>query len=573
MNGTGRTSRNKKSKQHTGGKLSKKQQAILNAPVKLGDEVLVAIHGIGSSGEGVGRVDDFTVFVPFALPGETVKVTINMVKKTYATGKLIDIVTPADNRIEPTCELYGICGGCQLQHITYEGQLSLKTQKVKDVIERIGHQNPDLVKPALGPKEPWAYRNKMQMPVGGARGDIQMGFYAMGSHDIVQGTNCPIQDDGNNTIAQVCYDIAKELDVEPYDEHTGKGVLRHVIGRIGQSGWMVILVTATDYLPHKEAWVKNITNRIPQVETIVHNVNGKRTNVILGPTNHVIYGDGTITDHIKDLRFNLSPHSFFQVNPEQTTVLYDQALAYADLKGNETVIDAYCGTGTISLFLAHKAKHVIGIEIVEPAIINARENARRNGYDNTEFIVADAAVEMPKLYKAGIRPDVIVFDPIRAGCKEEVLTSAASMEPKRIVYVSCNPATMARDIEILTHYGYELKEVQPVDMFPMTAHVETVALLSKLDVDKHIEVEIELDELDLTSAESKATYAQIKEYVWNKFELKVPTLYIAQIKRKCGIELREHYNKSKKEKQIIPQCTPEKEEAIMDALRHFKMIE
>ena len=573
MNGTGRTSRNKKSKQHTGGKLSKKQQAILNAPVKLGDEVLVAIHGIGSSGEGVGRVDDFTVFVPFALPGETVKVTINMVKKTYATGKLIDIVTPADNRIEPTCELYGICGGCQLQHITYEGQLSLKTQKVKDVIERIGHQNPDLVKPALGPKEPWAYRNKMQMPVGGARGDIQMGFYAMGSHDIVQGTNCPIQDDGNNTIAQVCYDIAKELDVEPYDEHTGKGVLRHVIGRIGQSGWMVILVTATDYLPHKEAWVKNITNRIPQVETIVHNVNGKRTNVILGPTNHVIYGDGTITDHIKDLRFNLSPHSFFQVNPEQTTVLYDQALAYADLKGDETVIDAYCGTGTISLFLAHRAKHVIGIEIVEPAIINARENAHRNGYDNTEFIVADAAVEMPKLYKAGIRPDVIVFDPIRAGCKEEVLTSAAGMEPKRIVYVSCNPATMARDIEILTHYGYELKEVQPVDMFPMTAHVETVALLSKLDVDKHIEVEIELDELDLTSAESKATYAQIKEYVWNKFELKVPTLYIAQIKRKCGIELREHYNKSKKEKQIIPQCTPEKEEAILDALRHFKMIE
>ena len=572
MNGTGRTSRNKKSKQHTGGKLSKKQQAILNAPVKLGDEVLVTIHGIGSSGEGVGRVDDFTVFVPFALPGETVKVSINMVKKTYATGKLIDIVIPADNRIEPTCELYGVCGGCQLQHITYEGQLSLKTQKVKDVIERIGHQNPDLVKPALGPKEPWAYRNKMQMPVGGAKGDIQMGFYAMGSHDIVQGTNCPIQDDGNNRIAQICYDIAKELDVEPYDEHTGKGVLRHVIGRIGQSGWMVILVTANDYLPHQEEWVKNITNRIPQVETIVHNVNSKRTNVILGPTNHVLYGDGMITDHIKDLRFTLSPHSFFQVNPEQTTVLYDQALAYADLKGDETVIDAYCGTGTISLFLAHKAKHVIGIEIVEPAIYNARENARNNGYDNTEFIVADAAVEMPKLYKAGVRPDVIVFDPIRAGCKEEVLTSAASMEPNRIVYVSCNPATMSRDIEILTHYGYELKEVQPVDMFPMTAHVEAVALLSKLDVDKHIDVEIKLDELDLTSAESKVTYAQIKEYILEKFNLKVSTLYIAQIKKKCGIVLREYYNKSKKVKQVIPQCTPEKEEAIMDALRHFKVI-
>ena len=483
MKGTGCTSRKNTSKQqNTSGKISKKQQAILNAPVKLGDEVLVEIHGIGSSGEGVGRVDDFTVFVPFALPGETVKVSINMVKKTYATGKLIDIVTPASNRIEPTCNLYGVCGGCQLQHITYEGQLSLKTQKVKDVIERIGHQNPDLVKPALGPKNPWAYRNKMQMPIGGAKGDIQMGFYAMGSHDIVQGTNCPIQDEGNNTIAQVCYDIAKDLDIEPYDEHTGKGVLRHVIGRIGQSGWMFILVTATDYLPHQEEWVRELTNRVPQIETIVHNVNGKRTNVILGPKNNILYGDGTITDHIKDLRFTLSPHSFFQVNPEQTTVLYDQALAYANLKGDETVIDAYCGTGTISLFLAHKAKHVIGIEIVEPAIINARENARRNGYDNTEFIIADAAVEMPKLYKAGVRPDVIVFDPIRAGCKEEVLTSAAGMEPKRIVYVSCNPSTMARDIEILSHYGYELQEVQPVDMFPMTAHVEAVALLTRNEV-------------------------------------------------------------------------------------------
>lgn len=493
MNGTNRTFRKKKSKQHRrenrsnsqqtmSGVVSKKQQAILNAPVKLGDEVFVTIHGIGSSGEGVGRVDDFTVFVPFALPGETVKVSINMVKKTYATGRLLEIITMAPNRIDASCELYGSCGGCQLQHITYEGQLSLKTQKVKDVIERIGHQNPDLVKPALGPKEPWAYRNKMQMPVGGTKDDIQMGFYAMGSHDIVQGTNCPIQDEGNNIIAQACYDIAKELQIEPYDEHTGKGVLRHVIGRIGQSGWMIILVTATEQLPHKEKWVEKLTERIPQVETIVHNVNGKRTNVILGPKNNILYGDGTITDHIKDLQFTLSPHSFFQVNPEQTTVLYDQALEYANLKGNETVIDAYCGTGTISLFLAHKAKHVIGIEIVEPAIINARENAKSNGYDNTEFIVGDAAVEMSTLYKAGVRPDVIVFDPIRAGCKEEVLTSAAGMEPKRIVYVSCNPATMARDIEILTHYGYELKEVQPVDMFPMTAHVETVALMSRVKV-------------------------------------------------------------------------------------------
>lgn len=468
--------KNRASKQGEMG-LSKKQQAILNAPVSPGDRANVSIHGIGSSGEGVGRINDFTVFVPFALPGEEVEVEITVVKKSYAVGRLISIVKASPQRIESNCELYGICGGCQLQHITYEGQLELKTQKVKDVIQRIAHLNPNLVKPTLGPEYPWAYRNKMQMPVGGTRDNLKMGFYAMGSHDIVQGTNCPIQDEGNNQIAQTCYDIAVELGIEPYDEHTGKGILRHVIGRIGQSGWMVILVTATEYLPQQEEWITRIRARLPRVETIVHNVNHRRTNVILGATNHILFGDGTIIDHIKDLQFILSPHSFFQVNPEQTTVLYDKALGYADLQGNETVIDAYCGTGTISLFLAHKAKHVIGIEIVEPAIINAQENAKRNGYDNTEFIVADAAVEMPKLYEKGIRPDVVVFDPIRAGCKEEVLTSAAAMEPKRIVYVSCNPATMARDIAVLTELGYELREVQPVDMFPMTAHVEAVALL------------------------------------------------------------------------------------------------
>lgn len=470
--------KNRASKQGEIG-LSKKQQAILNAPVSPGDRASVSIQGIGSSGEGVGRINDFTVFVPFALPGEEVEVEITIVKKSYAVGRLISIVKASPQRIKPNCELYGICGGCQLQHITYEGQLELKTQKVKDVIQRIAHLNPNLVKPTLGPENPWAYRNKMQMPVGGTRDNLKMGFYAMGSHDIVQGTNCPIQDEGNNQIAQVCYDIATELGIEPYDEHTGKGILRHVIGRIGQSGWMVILVTATEYLPQQEEWITRIAARLPRVETIVHNVNHRRTNVILGATNHILFGDGTIIDHIKDLQFTLSPHSFFQVNPEQTTVLYDQALEYAALQGNETVIDAYCGTGTISLFLAHKAKHVIGIEIVEPAIINARENAKRNGYDNTEFIVADAAVEMPKLYEKGIRPDVIVFDPIRAGCKEEVLTSAAAMKPKRIVYVSCNPATMARDIAVLTELGYELREVQPVDMFPMTAHVEAVCLMSR----------------------------------------------------------------------------------------------
>ena len=466
------------------GKQQRKQEKTskkwANLPVSMDEIVSVNIHGIGSSGEGVGKVQDFTVFVPFALPGETVTVKITTLKKTYAVGQLVSVDMPADNRIEPKCELYGTCGGCQLQHITYEGQLALKTQKVRDVIERIGHLNPDLVKPTKGPENPWAYRNKMQMPVGGTKQHIKMGFYAMGSHDIVQGTNCLIQRDENNQIAQVCYDTVVHLSIEPYNELTGEGILRHVIGRIGESGWMVILVTTSESLPNADKWVAAIREQLPQVTSIVQNINPKKTNVILGPKNILLYGDEYIRDSIKDISFNLSPHSFFQVNPEQTTVLYDQALTYADLQGDETVIDAYCGTGTISLFLAHKAKHVIGIEIVEPAILDARENAKRNGFTNTEFIVADAAVEMPKLYKNGVRPDVIVFDPIRAGCKEEVLTSAVAMEPKKIVYVSCNPATMARDIAILVDNGYELQEVQPVDMLPMTSHVECVALMSRV---------------------------------------------------------------------------------------------
>lgn len=545
-----------------------------NVPVAKGQVYEIAIESLGNSGEGVGRYEGFTVFVPFALPGERISARITLVKKNYAVGALVEILKPAPYRVEPTCPVYGTCGGCQLQHVTYEEQLRLKTQKVRDIMERIGKTNPDLVQPALGPDNPWHYRNKMQIPVGAdsAKGAV-LGFYAMGSHDIVPCTNCAIQNDGNNQIVAVCERLIRETGLMPYNEVTAEGMIRHIIGRIGEKGWMVIIVSTAKTLPQAEYWVSEIRKNLPQVTSIVLNHNPRKTNIIMGRDCTLLWGDETIRDTIDDLKFRLSPHSFFQVNPEQTLVLYKKALEFANLTGEETVIDAYCGTGTISLFLAKQAKHVIGIEIVEPAIVDAKANAERNGITNVEFIAADAAKEMPNLVKRGVKADVVVFDPIRAGCKEEVLKAAASMKPKHMVYVSCNPASMARDIVVLRGLGYEVETVQPVDMFPMTAHVETVALLSKLDVDKHIDVEIELDELDLTSAESKATYAQIKEYVWNKFELKVSTLYIAQIKRKCGIELREHYNKSKKEKQIIPQCTPEKEEAIMDALRHFKMIE
>ena len=369
--------------------VKKKQQ---KAPVCVGTTYTIEIHGTGSSGEGVGRYEGFTVFVPYALPNETVQVKITLVKKNYAVGDIVSVMTPSAERVEPQCEVYGNCGGCQLQHASYTEQLRLKTESVKAVIERIAKCDPELVLPCIGPKEPWRYRNKMQMPVGGKLDKIRMGFYQKGSHSIINHEQCPIQDAGNDAIRKVCYDAMKELGVEPYDEHTERGVIRHVVGRIGKDEWMVILVSRIASIPRESELVDRIVRALPQVGSIVVNHNPKQTNVILGPMNRTIYGKDQITDYIKDLSFQLSPHSFFQVNPEQTTVLYDTALEFADLKGHETVIDAYCGTGTISLFLAHKAKHVIGIEIVEPAIADAKKNAERNGYSNTEFIVGDAAV-------------------------------------------------------------------------------------------------------------------------------------------------------------------------------------
>lgn len=452
-----------------------------NVPVAKGQVYEIAIESLGNSGEGVGRYEGFTVFVPFALPGERISARITLVKKNYAVGALVEILKPAPHRVEPTCPVYGTCGGCQLQHVTYEEQLRLKTQKVRDIMERIGKTNPDLVQPALGPDNPWHYRNKMQIPVGAdsAKGAV-LGFYAMGSHDIVPCTNCAIQNDGNNQIVAVCERLIRETGLMPYNEVTGEGMIRHIIGRIGEKGWMVIIVSMAKTLPQAEYWVSEIRKNLPQVTSIVLNHNPRKTNIIMGRDCTLLWGDETIRDTIDDLKFRLSPHSFFQVNPEQTLVLYKKALEFANLTGEETVIDAYCGTGTISLFLAKQAKHVIGIEIVEPAIVDAKANAERNGITNVEFIAADAAKEMPNLVKRGVKADVVVFDPIRAGCKEEVLKAAASMKPKHMVYVSCNPASMARDIVVLRGLGYEVETVQPVDMFPMTAHVEVISKLVRV---------------------------------------------------------------------------------------------
>ena len=543
------------------------------AQVRIHEVYTVAIRDLGVHGEGIGSVDGFTVFVPGALPGETVTAEIILLKKSYALGKLLSIEQESPFRVVPECPVYENCGGCQLSHLTYEGQLDMKYRRVKDVIERIAGESGNLVRPVLPAAHPFAYRNKMVVPAGLVKGKAALGCYRQGSHDIIPVSSCAIQKEENNRLLRFARRFIEKYGISVYDEKTRKGSLRHVLGRVGDGGkMMAVLVTASEILPEEKRWIEEIKKELPEVVSLWHNIQSKLGNTILGAKIRHLWGRETLTASLCGLRFEVSPYSFFQVHKEQAEILYEKALAYADLKGGETVIDAYCGTGTISLCLAKKAKRVIGIEIVKPAIEDAKKNAKKNHMENTEFYAADAGKLMPQLYRKGLVPDVIVMDPVRAGCSEEVLKAAAGMNPKRIVYVSCNPATFARDAKILKSEGYEIKEIQPVDMFPQTMHVEAIVLLSKLDSKNHISVELPIDDMDLTSAESKATYKEIQNYVLEKFGFKVSNLYIAQVKEKCGIKERENYNKSKKEDLKQPICPIEKEEAIKDAFRYFQMI-
>lgn len=450
------------------------------AQVRVHEAYTVAIRDLGVHGEGIGSVDGFTVFVHGALPGETVTAEITLLKKSYALGELLSIEQESPFRMVPECSVYENCGGCQLSHLTYEGQLDIKYRRVKDVIERIAGESGDLVKPVLPAVHPFAYRNKMAVPAGLVKGKAALGCYRQGSHDIIPVSSCAIQKEENNRLLQFARRFIEKYGISVYDEKTRKGSLRHVMGRVGDDGKeMVVLVTASETLPEEERWVEEIKKELPEVVSLWHNIQSKPGNTILGAKIRHLWGRETLTASLCGLRFEVSPYSFFQVHKEQAEILYEKALEYADLKGGETVIDAYCGTGTISLCLAKKAKRVIGIEIVKPAIEDAKKNAKKNHMENTEFYAADAGKLMPQLYRQGLVPDVIVMDPVRAGCSEEVLKAAAGMNPKRIVYVSCNPATFARDAKILKSEGYEIKEIQPVDMFPQTMHVETVALMTK----------------------------------------------------------------------------------------------
>ena len=533
-------------------------------------------ENFGQDAQGVCRHDGMAVFVPGMLPGERAMVRIVKPEKRYAFGRIEQLLESAPERTEPFCPIYKRCGGCSCQHMTYETSLRFKQDQVQQLLTRVGGLDIQ-VPPVLGMDEPFAYRNKGAYPVGEVKGEPACGFFAPRSHDLIalpeQG--CAIQREDANLATRAALSWMKQSGARAYDEITGKGLVRHIMTRSTQAGGlMVVLVVTRRDIPKKDLLIELLRKAVPGLVSLCLSINSRRTNVILGEEIHVLWGEGVMEDTLHGLKFSVSPLSFFQVNPVQTEKLYQLALDYAQLTGNETVVDAYCGAGTISLMLAQKAKKVIGIEIVEPAIENANANAARNGVTNAEFIVGATEDVLPQLVESGMRPDVIVVDPPRKGCEEAVLHAILESQPKRVVYVSCGAPTLARDARILTEGGYKAEKVQCVDMFCWTGAVETVMLLSKLKEAKHIDVELKMDELDVTEAESEkgATYEEIKAYVLEQTGLKVSNLNIAQVKQKLGIIERECYNKPKSEDSRQPKCPKEKEDAIQQAFRHFKML-
>lgn len=441
---------------------------------------IINITGQTHEGLGVGKIEGYTVFVEGAISGEIVRTKIVKVLKNYSYGKLLEVLEPSSYRTEPLCPIVGRCGGCQIQHMNYEGQLDYKTRLVKDAVERIGGLKGITVHPAIGMEAPWYYRNKAQFPVGVKDGKIHIGFYAGRSHEIIDTDACMIQDKINDEVIEVIRDFIDEHKISIYDENTGNGLIRHIMTRKGfKTGEvMVCIVINGDNMPYGIELVESLKQSIKNLKTVILNINKKNTNVILGDKNKVIYGEGYIYDFIGEFKFKISPLSFFQVNPVQTEVLYNKAFEYAGLKGEETVIDAYCGIGTISLFLSEKAKKVYGVEIIGQAIEDARANAKLNGVGNAEFILGESETVIAKLYKEGVKADVVVVDPPRKGCDEKLLEVIVKMAPERVVYVSCNPSTMARDLKYLSERGYAVREIQPVDQFPQTVHVETIIMMT-----------------------------------------------------------------------------------------------
>ena len=546
--------------------------------MKKNDQVHGVCSGYTHDGHGVVKVNGFPLFVKGMLEGEEGDLVVTMAKKTFGYGRLLKRSVTSPQRVTPPCPIAKQCGGCQLQHMSYSEQLRFKKQKVQDVIQRIAHLDVE-VQDVLGMQEYTHYRNKGQIPVGMDKGKTVTGFYRINSNSIIDTDTCLIQSERINEVLQ---EMRRLLQT-----YNNARVFRHLLIKHAFSSdeVMVVWIVRSFQIPHEKEMVRELSEALPFVKSIIVNLNQRTDNVILGDKEKLLYGERVIVDSIHDLKFSISSKSFYQVNPKQTEVLYGKALEFAQLTGKETVLDLYCGVGTISMFLAQQARHVTGIEIVPQAIQDARKNAALNGIANIEFVCSDAASYAKKLCEQGMHPDVIVVDPPRKGCDAEAIESMVMMQPKRIVYVSCDPGTLARDLKLLKEKGYHTEIVQPVEMFPFTHHVETVVLLSHKKADSYIHIDVEFGEgegkipvdsiakrAEAYKPKEKVTYKMIKEYIEAKYGFKVHTAYIAEVKRNLGLPMYDAPNAVEELKQPRKHPTPEKIEAIKDALRYFAVI-
>ena len=534
----------------------------------------LTIESLSSDGSGVGHYEGKAVFVPYTAPGDRIEARIVKDMGRYAFGILEKPVALSSQHIEPDCPVYRPCGGCCFRHLSYEAEAQAKEGFVRDALRRIGGLELPVL-PLLASPLQQRYRNKVQFPVAlNAGGRVAAGFYAPRSHRLVPCADCRLQPRPLNEIADWICDFLQQNAIPVYSEQTHTGLVRHIFLR---QGWhtgqiLVCLVINGRSLPHAQEFCESLTARFPAVRTVVLNVNRQKTNVITGAECISLHGPGYIEDTLCGVPVQLGPLSFYQVNTPGAELLYGVAKQFAALRPGDTLLDLYCGMGTIGLSMVRECKELIGVEIVPEAVESARRNAAAMGAANARFLCADAGRAAAQLSAEGLAPDVICLDPPRKGCDEATLNAVCKMAPRTVVMVSCNPATAARDCAFLAAHGYRPVQAQPVDLFPRTRHVETVCLLSKLQSKEHIEIEVKMDELDLTAAEKKATYEEIKAYVLEHTGLKVSHLYIAQVKQKYGIIERENYNKPKSEDARQPQCPPDKERAITEALKHFGML-
>ena len=524
-----------------------------------------------AEGQGVAKIDGCAVFIPNAIVGERCMVRIEKAQKTWAAGKITELLEKSPHRVNRECPVAKLCGGCDFWHMDYEEECRLKADRVKQALNRIGGENLQDV-PLLAAPTCYDYRNKAQYPVASKKGRAYAGFFRAGTHQVVENDRCRILPEETDRIKKIVIDYVNHFRISVYDEETQKGLLRHIYVRRGAvSGQVLVcLVCNGRKLPHAEELVKRL-QAVSGFTTLVLAVNTRPGNAILGDEFITLYGPGYIEDTLCGLRFRLSPRSFYQVNHHQAQRLYEAAISQAQITKDDLVLDLYCGVGTITLAMAKAAGKVIGVEVIEQAVQDAKDNAVRNGIENAEFFCGDAGKAALELESKGIRPDVIVVDPPRKGLNADTIEALDKMSPRRLVYVSCDPATLARDVALLKERGFAVQSAQAADLFPRCAHVETIVLLGRKDIHERIKFDVNVEDLH-GRASATATYPEIKAYVLEKFGLKVSSLYIAQIKEKCGLDKRENFNIGEgKSRPLI--CPPEKEQAIMDAFRHFGMID